>query len=122
MSSLPAAPPATPAPSASLAPAAVAPVVAPAIAPAIAPADAASLATSLAPAEPVVLSTHALSKRYGQSFALRELNLEVYRGEVLGYLGPNGAGKTTTIRLLLGLIAPTQGSAQIFGMDVQRQA
>src|SRR4051794_1380386 len=120
MSSLPAAPPATPAPSASLAPAAVAPVVAPVVAPAdapaIAPADAASLATSLAPAEPVVLSTHALSKRYGQSFALKDLNLEVYRGEVLSYLGPNGAGKTTTIRLLLGLIAPTQGSAQIFGM------
>ena len=70
----------------------------------------------------MVLSTHALSKRYGQYYALKDLNLEVSRGEVLGYLGPNGAGKTTTIRLLLGLIVPTGGSAQIFGLDVQRQA
>jgi ABC-2 type transport system ATP-binding protein len=75
-----------------------------------------------APVGPVVISTHGLSKRYGRHFALKDLDLEVHCGEVLGYLGPNGAGKTTTIRLLLGLIAPTMGSAQIFGMDVERQA
>jgi ABC-2 type transport system ATP-binding protein len=69
-----------------------------------------------------VISTTGLSKKYGKQFALKDLNLEVNRGEVLGYLGPNGAGKTTTIRLLLGLIAPTSGSATMFGLDVQRQA
>jgi len=69
-----------------------------------------------------VISTVGLSKKYGSSFALKSLNLEVREGEVLGYLGPNGAGKTTTIRLLLGLIAPSSGSATIFGLDVQRQA
>jgi ABC-2 type transport system ATP-binding protein len=53
---------------------------------------------------------------------LKNLELEVNQGEVLGYLGPNGAGKTTTIRLLLGLIAPTTGSATIFGLDAQHQA
>ncbi len=70
----------------------------------------------------VAIKTRGLSKRYGQQFALKDLDLEVVEGEVLGYLGPNGAGKTTTIRLLLGLIAPTSGSATIFGLDVQRQA
>jgi ABC-2 type transport system ATP-binding protein len=69
-----------------------------------------------------VIETHRLSKRYGHTFALKDLNLQVRQGEVLGYLGPNGAGKTTTIRLLLGLIAPTSGSATMFGLDVQRQA
>lgn len=63
-----------------------------------------------------------LSKQYGKQFALKDLNLEVQRGEVLGYLGPNGAGKTTTIRLLLGLIAPTSGGATIFGLDAQHAA
>ncbi len=83
---------------------------------------AAAARLAAAPAGPVVISTHRLSKRYGSSVALQDLDLEVYRGEVLGYLGPNGAGKTTTIRLLLGLISPTSGSAQIFGLDAQRHA
>jgi ABC-2 type transport system ATP-binding protein len=55
-------------------------------------------------------------------WALRDLDLEVAPGEVLGYLGPNGAGKTTTLRLLLGLARPTAGWAQIFGLDCRRQA
>jgi ABC-2 type transport system ATP-binding protein len=63
-----------------------------------------------------------LSKDYGQRRGLFDLNLEVEEGEVLGYLGPNGAGKTTTIRLLMGLIHPTAGSANIFGLDCQREA
>jgi polyether ionophore transport system ATP-binding protein len=71
---------------------------------------------------PAVISTIELSKQYGGYRALHDLNLEVRSGEVLGYLGPNGAGKTTTIRLLLGLISPTHGSATIFGRDVQRDA
>jgi len=71
---------------------------------------------------PPVISTNGLSKQYGHVLALKNLALEVNQGEVLGYLGPNGAGKTTTIRLLLGLIAPTAGSATIFGLDAQHQA
>ena len=60
-----------------------------------------------------------LAKRFGSVEALKPLDLEVSKGEVLGYLGPNGAGKTTTIRLLLGLLRPTSGRAEIFGLDVQ---
>jgi ABC-2 type transport system ATP-binding protein len=60
-----------------------------------------------------------LRNRYGPVTALDSLDLEVQAGEVLGFLGPNGAGKTTTIRLLLGLIRPTAGWAEIFGLDAQ---
>ena len=73
------------------------------------------------PIEAPAVRTVALSKRYGHVDALRHLDLELARGEVLGYLGPNGAGKTTTIRLLLGLVRPTSGRADIFGLDSQRQ-
>jgi ABC-2 type transport system ATP-binding protein len=68
------------------------------------------------------IDTSGLSKDYGRGRGLFDLNLEVEEGEVLGYLGPNGAGKTTTIRLLMGLIHPSAGSARIFGLDCQRQA
>ena len=67
------------------------------------------------------LRAEGLSKSYGSVAALRDLDLEVRLGEVIGYLGPNGAGKTTTIRLLLGLIQPTSGRAEIFGLDCQRE-
>ena len=67
----------------------------------------------------VALRTEELTKHYGPVVGLEGLNLEVNAGQVLGYLGPNGAGKTTTIRLLLGLIRPTSGRAEIFGLDVQ---
>ncbi|HEV2013015.1 MAG TPA: ABC transporter ATP-binding protein [Candidatus Dormibacteraeota bacterium] len=68
------------------------------------------------------IETSGLSKDYGKGRGLFDLSLQVEEGEVLGYLGPNGAGKTTTIRLLMGLIHPTAGSASIFGLDGQRQA
>ena len=68
-----------------------------------------------------VLRTDGLTKRYRSLTALDALDLEVKKGEVLAYLGPNGAGKTTTIRLLLGLIKPTAGRAEIFGLDVQEK-
>ena len=68
------------------------------------------------------IRTQGLSKSYGEVDALKDLDLELAQGEVLGYLGPNGAGKTTTTRLLLGLIRPTSGRAQIFGLDCGRQA
>jgi ABC-2 type transport system ATP-binding protein len=71
------------------------------------------------PAGPAI-RTSGLTKRYGKVTALDTLDLEVHAGEVLGFLGPNGAGKTTTIRLLLGLIRPTSGGAEIFGLDAQR--
>src|SRR5690242_14201714 len=63
-----------------------------------------------------------LSKRYGKVEALNDLSLDVCRGEIFGYLGPNGAGKTTTIRLLLDMIRPTAGRAQIFGLDVNKDS
>src|SRR5438045_8327284 len=67
-----------------------------------------------------VLRTRNLSKQYGKRLAVDELNLDVHRGEIFGFLGPNGAGKTTTIRMMLGLIAPTGGSVEIFGKDIAR--
>ena len=63
------------------------------------------------------IRTEGLGKDYGSTVALADLDLEVAPGEVIGYLGPNGAGKTTTLRLLLGLIRPTAGRAEIFGVD-----
>ena len=66
------------------------------------------------------IRTESLTKRYGDVAALDHLDLEVAPGEVVGYLGPNGAGKTTTIRLLLGLIQPTEGRSEIFGLDCRR--
>jgi ABC-2 type transport system ATP-binding protein len=68
----------------------------------------------------LAIKTNNLSKHYGSFTALDKLNLEVEKGEILGYLGPNGAGKTTTIRAMLGLIKPTSGSTQIFGIDSQK--
>ncbi len=65
------------------------------------------------------IRTEGLSKTFGSTEALVDLDLEVAAGEVIGYLGPNGAGKTTTLRLLLGLIRATRGRAEIFGIDVQ---
>jgi ABC-2 type transport system ATP-binding protein len=69
----------------------------------------------------LAVRTERLTKHFGSVVGLENLDLEVNAGEVLGYLGPNGAGKTTTIRLLLGLIKPTGGRAEIFGMDVQAE-
>lgn len=64
---------------------------------------------------PAAIATSALGKRYGRVTALEDLSLRVESGEVFGFLGPNGAGKTTTIRLLLGLLQPTSGSAEVLG-------
>jgi ABC-2 type transport system ATP-binding protein len=68
------------------------------------------------------IAARGLTKDYGGGRGLVDLDLEVGAGEVFGFLGPNGAGKTTTIRLLMGMIHPTAGSAQVFGLDCQRQA
>jgi ABC-2 type transport system ATP-binding protein len=63
-----------------------------------------------------VVETEGLTKRYGAVLAVDRLRLRVRRGEVYGFLGPNGAGKTSTLRMLLGLIRPTAGSAQVVGL------
>ncbi len=63
----------------------------------------------------IVLRTTGLTKRFGQLEAVKDLDLEVRRGEVFGFLGPNGAGKSTTVGMILGLIAPTAGSIELFG-------
>ncbi|TYT62101.1 ABC transporter ATP-binding protein [Natrialba swarupiae] len=60
-----------------------------------------------------------LTKRYGEVLANDGISFDVDSGEIFGYLGPNGAGKTTTIRLLLGLIKPTSGTATILGTDIR---
>jgi ABC-2 type transport system ATP-binding protein len=65
------------------------------------------------------IQTTRLTKDFGQGNGLFDLDLDVKRGEILGFLGPNGAGKTTTMRLLLDLIKPTAGSATLLGLDSQ---
>lgn len=71
---------------------------------------------------PLVIETHGLTKTYKGTQALKSLNLTVKPHSIFGFLGPNGAGKTTTIKLLLGLAHPTGGSADVFGMDIQRDS
>jgi len=63
-----------------------------------------------------------LTKRYGDFTAVKDISLDVARGEIFGFLGPNGAGKTTTIRILAGLSLPTSGTVLINGLDVTSQA
>ncbi|MBD3211411.1 MAG: ATP-binding cassette domain-containing protein [Candidatus Lokiarchaeota archaeon] len=71
---------------------------------------------------PIIIKTQDLSKKFGQIQALTNLNLQVKKNSIFGFLGPNGAGKTTTIKLLLGLISPTSGSATIFNYDIIRES
>jgi ABC-2 type transport system ATP-binding protein len=65
--------------------------------------------------QPLAIETHELRKVFGEQAAVKGLTLEVKQGEVFGFLGPNGAGKTTSIKMLLGLVAPTSGSARLLG-------
>jgi ABC-2 type transport system ATP-binding protein len=69
-----------------------------------------------------VIETKDLSKTYKNIRALNALNMKVHKNSIFGFLGPNGAGKTTTIKLLLGLIRPSSGSATVFGMDIISQS
>lgn len=71
---------------------------------------------------PALISTLELTKYYGKFAALRQLSLEILQGEIFGLLGPNGSGKTTTLRILLGLLRPTSGSAAVSGFDCWSQS
>lgn len=68
-----------------------------------------------------VIQIRKLTKYYGKNRGIIELDFTVKKGEFFGFIGPNGAGKSTTIRTMLGLIFPTGGNAQIFGMDVVKK-
>ncbi|MGN1423879.1 MAG: ABC transporter ATP-binding protein [Oscillospiraceae bacterium] len=65
-----------------------------------------------------MIETHDLTKYYGKSRGIIDLNMSVGEGEFFGFIGPNGAGKSTTIRTLLGLIRPSSGEARIFGKNI----
>lgn len=67
----------------------------------------------------IILRTTGLAKRFGTLTAVKDLNLELHRGEVFGFLGPNGAGKSTTVGMILGLIAPTAGTIELFGLNLK---
>jgi len=66
-----------------------------------------------------ILETSGLSKKFGDRWAVKDINLEVHSGDVFGFLGPNGAGKSTTIRMILTLLSPTAGTVKIFGREVK---
>ena len=68
------------------------------------------------------LETVRMSKRFGKFTALNSIDLKVNEGEVFGYIGPNGSGKTTTIRVLLGILQASEGTAKVFGMDAWKDA
>jgi len=68
-----------------------------------------------------VIEVQGLSKRYGRTVAVEDLNFSVQKGEILGFLGPNGAGKTTTMRILTGFLPPTVGKVTVAGYDVMQE-
>ncbi|MFL5690157.1 MAG: ABC transporter ATP-binding protein [Chloroflexota bacterium] len=76
----------------------------------------------MAELDPVMIRASGLGRSFGELWAVRGIDLEVRRGEVVGLLGPNGAGKTTTVRMLTALIAPSEGRASVDGLDVVEDA
>ena len=64
------------------------------------------------------IESRGLSKHFGDLKAVSELDLKVPRGQIYGFLGPNGSGKSTTIRMLCGLLTPTEGSATVLGTEI----
>src|SRR6266851_8988450 len=69
-----------------------------------------------------IIKTSDLSRQFGGLTAVDRLNIEVARGEIFGLVGPDGAGKTTTLRMLCGLMDPSEGSARVAGHDVARES
>jgi ABC-2 type transport system ATP-binding protein len=70
----------------------------------------------------IVIDAQELTRYFGDFLAVDHISFKVKAGEVVGYLGPNGSGKTTTIRMLLGLLLPSEGQAQVLGYDIVRQS
>src|SRR5919112_2308467 len=70
---------------------------------------------------PPMIEAAGLRKSYGDTLAVKGIDLRVYPGEIFGFLGPNGAGKTTTIKMLVGLLRPSAGVARIGGHNIQRE-
>ena len=68
-----------------------------------------------------MITTDGLTRRFGNLVAVDDLNLKVDKGEIFGFLGPNGAGKTTTVRMLAALIAPSEGTASVAGLQLGHQ-
>jgi len=71
------------------------------------------------PQEPVIF-LDSVTRRFGQAVAVQDVSLSVEAGELVGFIGPSGSGKTTTVRLLCGLIAPSEGAVRVFGKDPLR--
>jgi ABC-2 type transport system ATP-binding protein len=67
------------------------------------------------------IETHHLTRRFGSLVAVNDLSLSISRGEIFGFLGPNGAGKSTTIRMLCGILRPSEGSGTVGGYDIEKQ-
>ena len=78
-------------------------------------------AAAAAPVPLTVLSTQALTRRFGDLTAVDQLSLTVGEGEIFGLIGPNGAGKTTSIKMLTTLLPPTSGTAEVAGFDIVRE-
>lgn len=74
------------------------------------------------PNDELAIQTRGLTRRFGTHVAVDHLDLGIHRGEVFGFLGPNGSGKSTTIRMLCGLLLPSDGDIQVLGLDIPRQA
>ncbi|WP_347316946.1 ABC transporter ATP-binding protein, partial [Ralstonia pseudosolanacearum] len=68
------------------------------------------------------IDVHGLNKHFGDKHVVRDLTMQVARGEIFGFLGPNGSGKTTSIRMMCGLLTPDSGSGTCLGYDILRQS
>ena len=70
----------------------------------------------------LAIDVRGLNKRFGDKHVVRDLSLQVKRGEIFGFLGPNGSGKTTSIRLMCGLLTPDSGEGTCLGFDIVRES
>lgn len=75
-----------------------------------------------ADASPIAVTATKLTKKFGKFIAVDSISLEVSKGEIFGFLGANGAGKTTAIRMLIGLLKPTAGTATVAGFDIRTES
>lgn len=71
------------------------------------------------PSEEAVISIKALKKSFGDKEVLRGIDLDIFKGQIIGYIGPNGAGKSTTVKLMLGILEGFEGEIRIFGEDIR---